>query len=171
MTGGFGPSCNRGDGGGDGSNGSSSRPLRPPQLPSPLAFASSRRWLLQGVFLGCRWFVECPWQACDSQQNGRYSFFRRQQRPTAFAIASQYFSSHNSFILSNSSLLAAQLFINHFFFILRDSIYFCIVNISWVFFLFLFNHSFSFYLLLAKFFYIVHSQWVDFPGVLVVSAT
>ena len=40
MTGGFGPSCDRGDGGGDGSSGSSSRPLRPPQLPSPLAFAS-----------------------------------------------------------------------------------------------------------------------------------
>ena len=40
MTGGFGPSCDRGDGGGDGPSGSSSRPLRPPQLPSPLAFAS-----------------------------------------------------------------------------------------------------------------------------------
>ena len=39
MTGGFGPSCDRGDGGSDGSSGSSSRPLRPPQLPSPLAFA------------------------------------------------------------------------------------------------------------------------------------
>ena len=39
MTGGFGPSCDRGDGG-DGSSGSSSRLLRPPKLPSPLAFAS-----------------------------------------------------------------------------------------------------------------------------------
>ena len=40
MTGGYGPSCDRGDGGGDGSNGSSSGLLRPAQLPSPLAFAS-----------------------------------------------------------------------------------------------------------------------------------
>ena len=40
MTGGYGPSCDRGDGAGDGSSGSSSRPLRPPQLPSALAFAS-----------------------------------------------------------------------------------------------------------------------------------
>ena len=40
MTGGFRPSCDRGDGGGDGSRGSSSRPLRPPKLPSPPAFAS-----------------------------------------------------------------------------------------------------------------------------------
>ena len=29
----------------------------------------SRRRLLQVVSLGCRRFVECPWQACDSQQN------------------------------------------------------------------------------------------------------
>ena len=62
MTGGFGPSCDRGDGG-VGSSGSSSRLLRPPELPPPLAFASepervagggggggdarrSRRWLI-----------------------------------------------------------------------------------------------------------------------------
>ena len=38
FPGGFGPSCDRGDG--DGSSGSSSRLLRPPKLPSPLAFAS-----------------------------------------------------------------------------------------------------------------------------------
>ena len=25
----------------------------------------SQRWLLQGVSLGCRGFVECPWQVCD----------------------------------------------------------------------------------------------------------
>ena len=24
-----------------------------------------RRWLSRGVSLGCRGFVECPWQACD----------------------------------------------------------------------------------------------------------
>ena len=38
MTGVVGPSCDRGDG--DGSSGSLSCLLRPPQLPSPLAFAS-----------------------------------------------------------------------------------------------------------------------------------
>ena len=34
--------------------------------------------------LGCGSFVECPWQACDSQQNRWYSSFQRQQRPTTF---------------------------------------------------------------------------------------
>ena len=38
MTGVVGPSCDRGDG--DGSNGYSSRLLRPPKLPSRHAFAS-----------------------------------------------------------------------------------------------------------------------------------
>ena len=52
MTGGFGPSCGRGDVGGDGSSGSLSRPLRPPQLPSPLAFASEPERSAGGVIGG-----------------------------------------------------------------------------------------------------------------------
>ena len=42
MTGVVGPSCDCGDG--DGSSGSSSRLLRPPKLPSPLASASEPEW-------------------------------------------------------------------------------------------------------------------------------
>ena len=76
-----------------------------------------------------RRFVECPWQACDSQQNRGYSFFRRQQRPTTFAIASQYFLSHNTFILSNFSFPTGQLLINHFFY-------------TWGFYLLLYNKHF-----------------------------
>ena len=49
-------------------------------------------WVYRGI-------VECPWQACDSQQNRWYFFFRKKQRPTPFALATQYFSSQNSFIL------------------------------------------------------------------------
>ena len=64
-----------------------------------------RTWLLREVSLGCSLFVECPWQACDSQQNHGYSLFQRQKRPTTFAIVSQYFSSCNSLILLNSSFL------------------------------------------------------------------
>ena len=89
----------------------------------------SRRWLSRGVSLGCRGFVECPWQACDSQQNRGYSIFRRQEQPTTFAIASPYFSSHNSLILLNSSFPTDQPFVNHFFYILEVYIYFCEVNI------------------------------------------
>ena len=89
----------------------------------------SWRWLLRGVSLSCRGFVECPWQACDSQQNPGDSFFRKQQRPTPFAVTSQYFSSHNRLILSISSFPTDQLFINLFIYIFGDYIYFCVVNI------------------------------------------
>ena len=49
MTGDFGPSCDRG---GDGSSGSSSRPPRPAQLPSPLAFASKPERGARGGIVG-----------------------------------------------------------------------------------------------------------------------
>ena len=45
--GGFGPSCDRGNGS-DGSSGSSSRLLRPPKLPSPLALAEPEPGLVVG---------------------------------------------------------------------------------------------------------------------------
>ena len=51
MTGGFGPSCDYGVGG-NGSRGSSSRLLRPPKLPSPLAFASEPERSAGGVVGG-----------------------------------------------------------------------------------------------------------------------
>ena len=112
---------------------------------SPMG-GKSWRWLLRRVSLGCRGFVECPWQACDSQQNRVYSFFQKQQRPTTFAIASQYFPSHNSLILLNSSFPTNQLFMNHFFYIFGDYIYFCVVNI--------FSFSFSIINSLSIFFWL-----------------
>ena len=108
-------------------------------------------------------FVECSGQSCDFQQNREYSSFRRKQRPTTFAIASQHLALYNSLIFLNSSSLTNQNFINHLFFIFGDYIYFFVVNIFWFFFPFLFQSLILFYISLVKFFYIVHSRsgWIS----------
>ena len=100
-----------------------------------------------------------------------YSFFQRQQPPTAFTIASQYLVSQNSFIFLNFSFLIKQLFIN-LFFIYTWELYIILRSQH-----FLVSFSFSSAIInslsifcLLSFLYCPLAEWVDFPGVLVVSA-